>query len=255
MNEELTQQEIAEIKILLPFLKGMPSLRMSLKEFLEKHNHDDVNSTGVVGGVRIDDTAGNGDTDKVWSADKVYDQLALKVATTGNETVAGVKTFSSFPVTPSSAPTTNYQVSNKKYVDDNGPMFSSNSFWVVDNVSENPFYYDDDGEDVTSTDYTKYKEVQYDDVDGTITVVFSAIANLSGGMEVKLYKNSTAVLTQTIGTAPAAVVTYEATVTAGDKFSVWAKLNGAPPTYDGDVSTFRLEGVKFSKPTNVTKLL
>jgi hypothetical protein len=34
------------------------------------------------------------------------------------ETVAGVKTFSSFPVTPSSAPTTDYQVPNKKYVDD-----------------------------------------------------------------------------------------------------------------------------------------
>lgn len=40
------------------------------------------------------------------------------VDTTGNETIAGVKTFSSFPVTPSSAPTTNYQVANKKYVDD-----------------------------------------------------------------------------------------------------------------------------------------
>ncbi len=34
------------------------------------------------------------------------------------QTVVGVKTFSSFPITPSAAPTTNYQVSNKKYVDD-----------------------------------------------------------------------------------------------------------------------------------------
>lgn len=40
------------------------------------------------------------------------------VQDTGNETVAGVKTFSSFPVTPSSAPTTDYQTANKKYVDD-----------------------------------------------------------------------------------------------------------------------------------------
>lgn len=40
------------------------------------------------------------------------------VDTTGNETIAGVKTFSSFPVTPSSAPTTDYQIANKKYVDD-----------------------------------------------------------------------------------------------------------------------------------------
>jgi hypothetical protein len=40
------------------------------------------------------------------------------VLNTGNETVAGVKTFSSFPVTPGSAPTTDYQVANKKYVAD-----------------------------------------------------------------------------------------------------------------------------------------
>jgi hypothetical protein len=32
--------------------------------------------------------------------------------------VAGIKTFSSFPVTPNSAPTTDYQAANKKYVDD-----------------------------------------------------------------------------------------------------------------------------------------
>lgn len=43
---------------------------------------------------------------------------ALNVHTTGAEGIAGVKTFSSFPVTPSSAPTTAYQVANKQYVDD-----------------------------------------------------------------------------------------------------------------------------------------
>lgn len=36
----------------------------------------------------------------------------------GNQTAAGVKTFSSFPVGPSAAPTTDYQLSNKKYIDD-----------------------------------------------------------------------------------------------------------------------------------------
>jgi hypothetical protein len=38
--------------------------------------------------------------------------------TDGNQTIAGVKTFSSFPVTPSSAPISDYQAANKKYVDD-----------------------------------------------------------------------------------------------------------------------------------------
>lgn len=35
------------------------------------------------------------------------------------QTIFGVKTFDSFPETPNSEPTTNYQVANKKYVDDN----------------------------------------------------------------------------------------------------------------------------------------
>ena len=39
------------------------------------------------------------------------------VSITGNETIAGVKTFSSSPVIP--APTTDLQASTKKYVDDN----------------------------------------------------------------------------------------------------------------------------------------
>lgn len=38
---------------------------------------------------------------------------------TWTQTIAWVKTFSSFPITPSSAPTTDYQVASKKYVDDN----------------------------------------------------------------------------------------------------------------------------------------
>ena len=40
------------------------------------------------------------------------------VNSAGDESIAGVKTFTSFPVTPSSAPTTNFQMANKKYVDD-----------------------------------------------------------------------------------------------------------------------------------------
>jgi hypothetical protein len=42
--------------------------------------------------------------------------IAAKVALTGNETVAGIKTFSSSPVIP--APTTDLQPATKKYVDD-----------------------------------------------------------------------------------------------------------------------------------------
>ncbi len=40
-------------------------------------------------GADIDDTAGNGDTDKVWSADKVYDELATKVDSSAIDDTAG----------------------------------------------------------------------------------------------------------------------------------------------------------------------
>jgi hypothetical protein len=54
----------------------------------------------------------------VYNSVTTLDSEAVK--TSGDQTIAGVKTFSSFPITPSSAPTTDYQVANKKYVDDNG---------------------------------------------------------------------------------------------------------------------------------------
>jgi len=59
----------------------------------------------------------------------------LYVALTGNQTIAGIKTFTSFPITPSSAPTTDYQTANKKYVDDNGgasPTFTPGKIIISD---------------------------------------------------------------------------------------------------------------------------
>ncbi len=50
--------------------------------------------------------------------------------TTGDQSVAGVKTFTSFPVTPSANPTADYQTSNKKYVDDKvAAGVAGSGFW------------------------------------------------------------------------------------------------------------------------------
>jgi hypothetical protein len=62
-------------------------------------------------------------TDYQAAPKKYIDDNAVKL--TGNQTVAGIKTFSSFPVTPSSAPTANYEVANKKYVDDHAIVGAS----------------------------------------------------------------------------------------------------------------------------------
>lgn len=56
-------------------------------------------------------------TDKHLVPKKYMDGLlAGKVATTGNETIAGIKTFSSSPLVPT--PTTDMQAATKKYIDD-----------------------------------------------------------------------------------------------------------------------------------------
>lgn len=48
-----------------------------------------------------------------------FNPVMSSVDLTTAQTVAGIKTFSSFPVTPSSNPTTQFQVTNKAYVDNN----------------------------------------------------------------------------------------------------------------------------------------
>lgn len=45
--------------------------------------------------------------------------MARHVQAEGAETINGVKTFGSFPITPSSAPSADYEVANKKFVLDN----------------------------------------------------------------------------------------------------------------------------------------
>ncbi len=78
------------------------------------HNHDDLNSISA---------AGSGVT---------HGHI-----TAGAQTIAGVKTFSSFPLTPSTDPTTDYQVANKQYVDDAVASSTTNPAGANTNVQYN----------------------------------------------------------------------------------------------------------------------
>lgn len=86
-------------------------------------------------GVPIQNTAPDSSIYKYWydtssgkAVLKLYDGTkwvivdfgAANVKVTGDQTIDGIKTFTSFPITPSSEPTSDYQVANKKYVDENG---------------------------------------------------------------------------------------------------------------------------------------
>jgi hypothetical protein len=76
---------------------------------------DGLDLSGTTFSVVASDLVGTGLTES--GNDLVVDNTAVAMLT-GDQTVAGIKTFSSFPLTPSAAPTTDYQAANKKYVDD-----------------------------------------------------------------------------------------------------------------------------------------
>ena len=70
----------------------------------------------------VDSAASFGLKKLLWSDLKAtlearFDSLYMALST--NQTIAGIKTFTSFMVTPEFPPTADYQVANKKYVDDN----------------------------------------------------------------------------------------------------------------------------------------
>lgn len=75
-----------------------------------------------------------------WAREAAGDSVATAVRTSGNESIDGVKTFTSFSVTPSSAPSTDYQVANKKYVDDEitgtDPAFESHTLTIGANNAD-----------------------------------------------------------------------------------------------------------------------
>lgn len=161
------------------------------------------------------------------------------VLLTGNQTIAGIKTFSSSPIVP--APTTDLQAATKKYVDDN----------------------------ITSPldDLTIGQEITIDSwsfVTTTITINTAVPHNLSGGQEIRvnglvsttntpqgIYTVTTVEDTDTITVTAAATPTgtptvSSATLSSGDIFAkgkfrgknvctAWAKVDGTatPPTISG----------------------
>lgn len=86
------------------------------------------------------------------------------VMTSGAQSVGGIKTFTDFPVTPSSAPTTDYQVANKKYVDDHVSPFNL----TVEQSGETP---------VSNVDHIVFDgAVVTDDGSGQVTVEIEGVA-------------------------------------------------------------------------------
>ena len=115
---------------------------------------------------------------------------------TTNQTVAGIKTFSSFPETPSSAPTTNYQVANKKYVDDHTtPAYAGLGSWIDKTSSYGAQQALTDGFVIC------YGRASYNGVDVQVNFYTDSASNPTT-LRGRIYTNSNTTETYTVITCP-----------------------------------------------------
>lgn len=198
-----------------------------------------------------------------------YALIANVVLLTGDQTIAGVKTFSSFSVTPSSAPTTDYQAANKKYVDDNAgkigtkavdetglanamrPYYDSASGSVKWNTFSNAFAagsvkfaWSDTSTNTTSASYVKAKEILVG-ASGIITVAHDMSKPTASGRTntSRIYVNGVGVGTERVDTSDAggwASYSENISIVAGDLIQIYVKT-----TVSVDIRNFRLSCASF----------
>jgi hypothetical protein len=142
------------------------------------------------------------------------------VMNTGNETVAGIKTFSSSPIVPT--PTTDFQAATKKYVDD--AAFGGGGY--TDEQAQDTI-----GSILTDTDSV---DLAYDDVGGTITadVIQKVVANSTATFTETITKGNKAVLHD----ATAASITHNLPTAVGNKAILHIKKT------DASVNTVTADG-------------
>ena len=99
-------------------IAGSPGTFADLQIDIPSYSLEDLTDVAVSSGLS-DEQLLVYDSNHGW-INKSHIDLRL-VDTYNTQTINGTKTFSLFPVTPSSSPATSYEVANKKYVDDSLP--------------------------------------------------------------------------------------------------------------------------------------
>jgi hypothetical protein len=156
------------------------------------------------------------------------------VLLTGNQTIAGVKTFTSIPVLPASDPTTDNQAVRKAYVDTIGNLEVIVSDTVKDSANTI--------RDFTTTAYSKTKEIAYNEIDGNIRVYFEIYANGYA----KIYKNGNAVGTERQGNGSWVGYSQDFATVTGDLWQLYTKRD---PSGGTAVRSFQLRYDKLIKIT------
>jgi hypothetical protein len=131
--------------------------------------------------------------------------------------------FATFPTTPSSAPDADYEVANKKYVDDNaggGSTYVSESDALAISA--------DTERNTASASYTKLKEISFY-FNGTLRIKFD-MRHTTGDTNAKgiIYKNGVAYGTERSSTSTS-YITYseDLAFVAGDKIQLYARVVSA----------------------------
>ena len=144
------------------------------------------------------------------------------VQNTGNETIAGVKTFSSSPIVP--APTTDLQAATKKYVDDA--------------ITGGGGYTDEQAQDAVGNILTDSSEIDFTYDDATPSITASLKANsideskLDASVNASLDKADSALQSSDIGVTVQAYSAVLAGTTASFTTADESKLNGIEANAD-----------------------
>jgi len=167
------------------------------------------------------------------------DQDNVVILTT-NQTIAGVKTFSSIPVLPASDPTTDNQAARKAYVD--GLTFSNFLIEPSDNTKDSA----DTERTETATTYTKKKEIKYNEINGSIQVSFD-FKDAGAPTVARVYINGSPVGTERTSTSSYVTYTQTHSVSTDDLVQLYADAQSAGRT--AYVRNFRLQYTKSIEPT------
>lgn len=157
------------------------------------------------------------------------------VKLTGDQTVAGIKTFSSIPVLPASNPTTDNQAVRKAYVD---ARFAATEVYATDTLRDSA-----NTDRTTDSDiYIKVKEIQFNDVSGTIrTKIICQAAKADPDSYVRIYKNGVAYGTEhSFATSVQQTFSEDLAFVTGDLIQLYYKQTSADPTATLTIQNFEL---------------
>jgi len=159
----------------------------------------------------------------------------------GNQTVAGIKTFSSIPILPAVDPTADNEWVRKAYIDGISIPSEINPYTEIIDAADNQVDID-----IFQTFYTKVKQITYNEEDGDINIKFDLLnTNGAGDMYGRVYVNNIAVGTERV-TGSSSWTTYseDFSVENGDTIQIYIKFDDTSGGIGGSLRNFRLYYIK-----------